>query len=166
MVGCGGLRFRAAHSREALKLGDVFWIGRCEGGGTLGSRRIDPPGVDLLLGLLCLGADRLQFPVPAQREDRASFSQVEAGGVCLLVISLGQESRSSAAVLLPAKAPPRACWHETTAGGMTCVNGIAKVEMLNDRRNIGSLVTALAQHAVPCTQIPREVWCAAYGRYA
>jgi hypothetical protein len=44
---------------------------------------------------------------------------------------------------------------------MTCVNGIAKVEMLNDRRNIGSLVTALAQHAVPCTQIPREVWCAA-----
>ena len=39
--------------------------------------------------------------------------------------------------------------------------GIAKVEMLNDRRNIGSLDTALAQHAVPCTQIPREVWCAA-----
>jgi hypothetical protein len=32
---------------------------------------------------------------------------------------------------------------------MTYVNGIAKVEMLNDRRNIGSVVTALAQHSVP-----------------
>src|SRR5205823_9260935 len=52
-----------------------------------------PDGVDLLLGLLRLVPDQLEFPIPASCEDRASIPEVEAGGVCLLVIRLGRDSQ-------------------------------------------------------------------------
>src|ERR1700680_3214938 len=83
----------AAHIVRHLQVSDTLRIGGRQCGGTLGPRRIDPHSVDLLLGLLCPRADHLQFPVPTSREDRASLSQVETGGVSLLVIWLGGDSQ-------------------------------------------------------------------------
>src|SRR5689334_3005313 len=52
---------------KRLQLSDMLWVGRRQCGGTLGKRRIDPHGVDLLLHRLRLGTDQIQLSVPAPR---------------------------------------------------------------------------------------------------
>src|SRR6266702_7314681 len=69
-----------------LEVGHMFRIGRRERSGALGLRRIDPDGVDLLLRLLGDVANHLHVALPAPREQRAGFTEVETGHVGLLVI--------------------------------------------------------------------------------
>src|SRR5438445_9519156 len=69
-----------------LEVSHALRIGRCECGGALGLRRVDPDGVDFLLGLLGDVADQLHLALPAAREQRTGFAEVETGDVGLLVI--------------------------------------------------------------------------------
>src|SRR6185503_775017 len=68
-------------SIERLEVSHAFRIGRRECRGALGFRRIDPHGVDLLLGLLGDVADHLDLALPATREQRAGVAEIEAGDV-------------------------------------------------------------------------------------
>src|ERR1700752_2395813 len=84
--------FRVKGLEEASHISHTLRIGRGQRGGTLGLRRIDPDGVDLLLGLLGDVADHRHLALPAAREQRAGLSKVEAGDVTLLVIGLGRNA--------------------------------------------------------------------------
>src|SRR5258705_12935609 len=66
--------FRVNGLEEASHISHTLRICRGERRGALGPRRIDPDGVDFLLGLLCDVADHRHPALPAAREQRAGFA--------------------------------------------------------------------------------------------
>src|SRR5689334_6474849 len=75
------------------EVGDTLGIGQRQRCGTLGLRRIDPDGVDLLLGLFGDVADQFDLALPAAREQRAGLAEVETGDVGFLVVGLGRNAQ-------------------------------------------------------------------------
>src|ERR1051325_11689064 len=87
---CGAMVFMAAPvdpmdamrrpvwAADQLHLRHMLGIGRGEGRGAFGARRIDPDRVDLLLGGLRLVTDHFHLPLPAQGEDGPGFAEIEA----------------------------------------------------------------------------------------
>src|SRR5690242_18246976 len=75
------------------EISDTLRISGRKSSGALGLGRIDPDAVDLLLGFLGDVADHLHGSLPAAREQRAGFAEVEAGDVGLLVVGPGWDAK-------------------------------------------------------------------------
>lgn len=76
---------RAPRSSQVSGYGN-HRVRRCQGGGTISGRRVDPQGVDLRLERLGLVLDQFELAIPAFGEHRAPGTQVEAGHVLRLTV--------------------------------------------------------------------------------
>jgi hypothetical protein len=103
-------------TRRSRHISHTLRIGRCQCSGALGLRRIGPDSVDLLLGLLGDIANHPDLAHPAEREQRAVLSKVEAGDVALLVVWFGRNAEQLGGGVVAGKGTMRvACWHDISA---------------------------------------------------